>query len=167
MKKQSLLVGLFVVLSSFGFSAYAAGSAKIGIVDLSQVMAQAKEGNEIKAKLEKEFEPRKKSLMSFQDQIKSDIEKLQRDDAIMTDTQKSTLQQKIIADRKSFEEKGQAYQQELNAAHNKAMQLFFVKVKKVVDSIAKADKYDYILQKEGVFFSATNNDITSEVVAKL
>lgn len=148
-------------------TASAANTAKIGIVDLSKVITQAKEGNQIKAKLAKEFEPRKNSLMSFQNSIKADIEKLQRDDAIMTDTQKSELQQKIMADRKSFESQGQAYQKELNAAHNKAMQVFFEKVKKVVDVIAKADKYDFILQKEGVFFSANNNDITEKVIAKL
>ncbi len=166
MKKQSWLVGLFIVLSGLGINVQAATS-KVGIVDLAKIMAQAKQGNEIKAKLAKEFEPRKKSLMSFQDSIKADIEKLQRDDAIMTDAQKTALQQKIMTDRKAFEEKGQAYQKELTAAHNKAMQLFFGDVKKVVDVIAKSGKYDMILQKEGVFYSASNMDITSQVVAKL
>lgn len=166
MKKQTWLVGLFAVLSAFSLSVQAA-SPKVGVVDLGQVMAQAKQGNEIRQKLEKEFEPRKKQLMSFQDSIKADIEKLQRDDAIMTDAQKTTLQQKIMKDRKSFEEQGQAYQQELNAAHNKAMQAFMADVKKVVDEIAKAGKYDVILQKEGVFFSTSAMDLTSKVVAKL
>ncbi len=166
MKKQSWLVGLFVLLSGFCLSVQAA-TPKVGVVDLAQVMAQAKQGNEIKAKLAKEFEPRKKELMSFQDSIKVDIEKLQRDDAIMTDAQKTALQQKIMKDRKSFEEQGQGYQQELNAAHNQAMQSFLGEVKKVVDVIAKAEKYDVILQKEGVFFAISGMDITNKVVAKL
>lgn len=166
MKKQSWLVGLVVLLSGFCLNVQAA-TPKVGVVDLAQVMAQAKQGNEIKAKLAKEFEPRKTELMSFQDKIKSDIEKLQRDDAIMTDAQKTALQQKIMKDRKAFEEQGQAYQQELNAAHNKAMQGFFAEVKKVVDGIAKNEKYDVILQKEGVFFASSSMDLTNQVVAKL
>jgi Skp family chaperone for outer membrane proteins len=47
------------------------------------------------------------------------------------------------------------------------MQTFFEKVKKVVDNIAKAEKYDLILQKEGVPFASTSMDITKQVITKL
>jgi outer membrane protein len=107
-------------------------------------------------------------LVELQNNIQEDMKKLQRDNTILTDDQKQKMQQDIIAKRKDFEEKARNFQQEVNQAQNAAMQKLFNKVKGVVDSVAKSEKYDLILQKEAVQFSASDaNDITPKVIAKL
>ena len=72
-----------------------------------------------------------------------------------------------MASRNKMQKQGQAYQQELTMAQNQAMQGFFDRVKKIVDGIAKNEKYDLILQKEGVPFATQKMNITNKVIKKL
>lgn len=163
-KKQILAVGLFSLLSGLSFSASA---EKFGIVDISKIMAESKEASVVKTQLEAKFKPREQKLLALQKSIQADMEKLQRDDAVMTEAQKKSLQEKIMTARKEFETKGRAFQQEVNVAQNQAMQKLFSKVKVVVDDVAKAGKYDVIFQKDAVQYIAPDHDITSKVIEKL
>lgn len=157
------IIGLLAVVFCVSVQAQ-----KIGVVDINQVMANTKETAEIKKQLETKYRPKEQSLVELQNNIQEEMKKLQRDNTILTDEQKQKMQQDIIAKRKDFEEKARNFQQEVNQAQNAAMQKLFNKVKGIVDSVAKSEKYDLILQKEAVQFSASDaNDITPKVIAKL
>ena len=162
MKKSLLVVGILSFL--FSFPSFA---EKIGIVDINKVMAESKDASKIKSDLEAKFKPREQKLLTEQKSIQEDIQKLQRDDAVMTEAQKKALQEKIIKARKDFEIKGRAFQQEVNTAQGQAMKQLFEKVKGVVDSVAKAGKYDVIFQKDAVQYISPDHDITSQVIVKL
>lgn len=162
MKKNIWLSAIAALCLSFG-----ANAERIGVVDINKVMGSSKQAAEIKAKLEKKYRPREEKLLALQKTIQEDIQKLQRDASVMTDEQKKSLQEKIMKARQGFENKGRAFQQEVNKAQNEEMQKLFGQVKSVVDSVAKSEKYDVVLQKDAVQYIAGNNDITNKVIAKL
>jgi len=161
-KKTVLAIGLVSML--FGFNASA---QKIGIVDINKVMSSSKDAASIKSELEAKYKPREQKLLGEQKAIQEEIKKLQRDDSIMTEAQKKSLQEKIMAYRKNFEAKGRSFQQEVNAAQSQAMKNLFDKVKVVVDTVAKNNKFDVVFQKDAVQYIAPGNDITAKVIAKL
>lgn len=153
----------FLLLSTAGF----ADAPKIGVVDLQKIMQTSPKMKEIQQRLEKDFMPRRDKLITMEEQLKSDMEKLKRDSAVMSEAQKKELQSKIMTNKQALDKEGQAYQQELSTEHNKAVQGLYEKVKAVIDQVAKEKKYSLVIQKEAAPYSDNQLEITDLVMKKL
>lgn len=157
----ALLVALF--FSSLTANVFA-DSAKIGVVDLQKIMQTSSQMKTIQQKLEKEFKPRRDKLVASETALKSDMEKIKRDSAILSQNQKKDLEKKILAAQQQFERDGQQYQQELSTAHNEAMEGLYTKVRSAISKIAQDEKYDLIVQKDAAPFSIAALDVTEKVM---
>lgn len=140
---------------------------KIGVVDLQRIMQTAPQMKSIQEKLEKEFRPRRDQLVKMEETLKNDMQKFKRDSAIMTQEQKRDLEKKIVASQQTFEREGQQYQQELSTAHNEAMEDLYTRIRKAIEVVAVADKYDVVLQKEAAPYSSQQLDMTDKVLEKI
>ncbi|MCC5791973.1 MAG: OmpH family outer membrane protein [Legionellaceae bacterium] len=164
---KRIMMALFVLFASlFSVSAFA-DAASIAVVDLQKIMQTTPKMQVIQQKLEKDFSPRREKLVKMEEVLKNDMEKLNRDAAVLSNTEKKDLQKKIMESRQKFEQDGQAYQQELNTAHNKAMQSLYDEVSKIIAAIAVKQKYDLVLQKDAAPYSASKLDITAQVLEQL
>lgn len=157
---------LLVAGSVFVFSS-AFAEVKVGVVDLHQVLQQSSKARAINQKLEQDFKPRQQNIVGLQQQLRVDADKLNKNANVLSASQKSELENKIVKEKRDIQNAGQAYQQDLSMAQNKAMQTFFVEVKKAVDQVANQGQYDLILQKENVPFSAQKIDVTQQVIKVL
>jgi outer membrane protein len=144
-----------------------AADMKVGVIDFRLLVSQSKDVKAAKKTLEAQFKPKQEAIVALQNSIKADMEKFQRDAAVMTDVQKKSLQEKVLKARDELNARGREYEQALNQAQNKTMQAFFAKVKKIVDEVAASDKYDLILQRENTPFAKSSMDITAKVAKKL
>lgn len=161
MRISAVLVAL--VFGLLGTSVFA-DPAKIGVVDLQKIMQTSSQMKDIQQKLEKEFKPRRDKLMASEASLKSDMEKLKRDSAIMSATDKKDLEKKILSAQQQFERDGQQYQQELSTAHNEAMEGLYAKVRAAITKIAQTEQYDLIVQKDAAPFSNDALDVTDKIV---
>lgn len=157
------IVGVIAVMV-FCLGTVFAESTKIGVVDLQRIMQIAPQMKTIQSKLEKEFRPRRDKLVAMEEQLKKDMQQFKRDNAVLSMDQKKELERKIVASQQTFEREGQQYQQELSTAHNEAMEDLYTRIRKAIDSVAKAGKYDVILQKDAAPFSASQLDVTDSVM---
>lgn len=162
MKRFSVVLAL--VFSAFCVNAFAADTAKIGVVDLQKIMQTSSQMKDIQQKLEKEFKPRRDKLVAMEASLKADMEKFKRDSAVLNATQKKDLEKKIIATQQQFERDGQQYQQELSTANNEAMEKLYSKVREAIAKVAEDEKYDLIVQKDAAPFSIVTLDVTDKVV---
>lgn len=158
---NAVIIGVIMTL--------AAGSSfaeinKVGVVDLQKIMQTSPQMNTVKQTLEKQFKARRDKLVSMEADLKKNVEKFQRDNAVMSDSQKKDMQKKIMTDRQVFETEGQKYQQELSAAHNKEMEALYNKVRTAISKIAQDDKFDLIIQKDAAPYSASSMDVTDQVM---
>lgn len=155
------------LLFTFSSGVALAESNKIGVVDLQKIMQNASEMKDIQAKLEKEFKPRRDKLVAAEESLKKEMEQFKRDSSVLSQSKRKALEKKIVASQQEFEQKGQQYQQELSAAHNKAMEAFYNKVRDAIVHVAKNDKYDMVLQKDAAPYSADKLDVTDKVIKQL
>ena len=160
-KKLSLCLAGLLALTS---AATMASDARIGVVDLQKIMQTSNQMKTIQQKLEKEFKPRRDKLVASETSLKGDMEKLKRDSAILTTSQKKDLEKKVLAAQQQFERDGQQYQQELSTAHNEAMEGLYTKVRAAISKIATDEKYDLIVQKDAAPFSLATLDVTEKVI---
>lgn len=161
---SSYIVGILVI---FGLNTAYADGAKIGVVDLQKIIQTSPQMKAIQDKLEKEFKPRRDKLVGIEENLKKDMDKFKRDNAVMSDSQKKDFEKKIIQSQQEFERQGQQYQQELSTAHNQAMENLYEKIRSAIQVVALQGKYDVILQKDAAPYSSDKLDVTAQVVKNI
>ncbi len=150
-------------LATCNISAYAE-ELKVGVVDLQKIMQTSSQMKAIQEKLEKQFKPRRDKLVAMEEGLKKDMEQFKRDSVVLSQAQRKELEKKIVNTQQQFEREGQQYQQELGTAHNEAMEELYSKIRQAIAKVAKAEKFDLILQKDAAPYSEDKLDVTAKVI---
>jgi len=163
MMKRVLLAAVLLSFSTLTFAA----DVKVGVIDVRQILESSPQMKAIGNKIKKDFKAREDKIVSTQKALEKDVEKLRRDEAVMSKSDREKLEAKVIADKRQFKNMQEAFREDIMNAQNKAMQELLAKVDTVVQGIAKKENYDLILQREGVPFASKNVDISDQVIRQL
>lgn len=166
MKKIAVMVSAFA-LFALSFGSAMASELKVGVINIQKIMQQSQEIHAISKRLQGEFKGRQEKIVALQKTLKSDMNRLKRDEAIMSQADKSSLQEKIVRNKREFDRMQQDFQQDANMAQSKAMQKFFAKLGKKINEYAKANHYDLILRNDAVPFSSANVDVTKDILKQI
>lgn len=159
------LVALFAVV--FATVSFAAADVKIAVIDVQEILQKAPQIKKINDALTAKFKPRQEKILAQETKLKQDMQKQEKNGAVLSATEKSTLQNDSDKQKRELQRLGQDYQQDLTGEQNQAMQQFFTQLKTVIDKIAQKEQYALILQKEGVPYAASKIDITQQVLKEL
>ena len=163
MKKLLFTIALSLCITS----AFAADQTKVGIIDVRQVLESSQEMKAIGEKIKKDFKGREDKIITAQKSLQKDIERLRRDESVIAKSEREKLEAKVIADKREFKNKQDAFREDIMTAQNNAMQKLLAKVDSAVQGLAKKDNYDLILQREGVPFASSKVDVTDQVIKSL
>jgi outer membrane protein len=168
MRKILLSMVSVAALALVSLSASADTSVlKVGVIDLQQIIQKAPQVATINAQLNKQFKPRQDKILSTQKDLQAETDKLERNSATMSVTDRNKLQDQVMADRSSMQEMVVAFQRDLTAAQNQGMQSFMTQLNTVINSIAKVGNYNLILQRAAAPYADSGLDITSQVLQAL
>ncbi len=160
-----LCVCLVVWLGMVGTVAVAA-EMKIGFVNAARVLEEAPQADAARVRLEKEFSPRDKKLVDAQKKVRKLEEKLTRDGAIMSETERRKLERDILSQQRELKRGQEEFREDLNIRRNEAFDTLRLRVFEVINDIAKAEKYDLVIS-DGVVYADGRIDITGKVVEQL
>lgn len=139
---------------------------KIAYVDAAKVLDQAPQAEQVTSRLKQEFSPRDKALQESRKQLKELEDKMARDGAIMSDTERSRLEREIVVKKRDLQNAADAFRDDLNLRRNDEMNKLLAVVQQAIIGIGKEQKYDLIMY-EGVAYASDAIDITDQVVKKL
>jgi outer membrane protein len=139
----------------------------VGVLDMRQVMEKSTQIAQIRQKLQKDFQPKQQKVVAAQSSLKSDAERLRRDNAIMNNNDRKQLEQKILTGQQNLQKMQASFQQELMAEQNKALKGFLDTVKVVIEKIAKTENLSLVITKDTVAYVTPTLDITNKVVQQL
>jgi len=168
MKVNRHVLALFATLAFTvtGLSPAVAADYKIGVVNALKVLEAAPQAEEAKAKLEKEFAGRDRELVSQQKELRSLEERMSKDGAIMSESERAALERDIINTRRDLKRSQDEFREDVNFRRNEE----FAKIQKQIVEAIKAEaedkKYDLILG-EGVIYAGKKVDITEDVIKRL
>ena len=166
MKKISPIIYV-VLLSAFaGYSGSLLAETKIGFVDTVKLMESAPQAKSAQSKIEKEFAPREKELVALQRQIKTKEDKLSRDGAVMSESERSKLEREILSKRRDLKRSQEEFRDDLNIRRNEVLAKLQKDMYEAVVALAKEQKFDLIMS-QGVVYSSDKVDITASVLKKL
>ncbi|MCL1084878.1 MULTISPECIES: OmpH family outer membrane protein [Shewanella] len=144
-----------------------AHAEKIAVVDMGAVFEQLPQREQISQSLKKEFGDRMASVQKMQEEMRSLMEKQQRDGALMNDAQKTELVRKMESLKSEYQLKGKALDEDLRHRQGEEQNKLLEKVQKAINIIAEKDQYDLVLQRGAVIYVKSNADISSKVVEAL
>ncbi len=165
MKKKTslLLMAASVLLMAAGV---AQAELKIGFVNVGKVLEKAPQAQKAKTRLETEFSPRDKALMSQQKEIKNLEDKLTRDSAVMGDEERRKLEKDIVDKKRDAARAQQEFSEDLNMRRNEELGNLQKRIVEAVRALAKEESYDLLLT-DGVIYANDQIDVTARVQQKL
>jgi outer membrane protein len=156
---------VFCVVCLAPFTNALAQELKIGIVQSERIMREAPQIKAAEAKIEQEFSKRGKELEEFASRIKAMSEKLDKDAAVLSESDRIKRQRDLIDLDKDFQRKREIFREDLAQRKNEELSVVLERVNKVIKQIAEAEKYDLVLQ-EAIYFSP-RLDMTDKVLKAL
>ncbi len=170
METRAFWYKLFGVLLAFIFllsaNVVSAQGIKIGYVNAVKVIEKAPQGEAALKKLESEFDPRDKQLVSMQNDIKQLEDDLEKNGLIMADVDRRAKERKILAMKRNLRRATQEVREDYNLRRNEELAVLQKIVKQAIVEIAKQEKYDLIVH-EGTIYASSTIDITDKVLEKL
>lgn len=170
MKSQTKISALFcsVAFAALSLSCMAnalAQETKIGFVNTERIFREATPAKAAEAKIVQEFSKRDKELQDLAARLKGMSDKLDKEAAVLSESDRVKRQRELADLDKDFQRKQREFREDLNQRRNEELATVLERTNKVIKQIAEAEKYDIIFQ-DAVTFSP-RIDITDKVLKAL
>lgn len=139
---------------------------RIGYVNTAKVIDEAPQGVAALKKLETEFGPRDKELVTLQTKIRALEEELQRGGTAMKPAERRDREREILGLKRELKRATQEFREDYNLRRNEELAALQQIVRKAVIELARQEKYDLVLH-DGTIFASEAVDITDKVLRKL
>lgn len=139
---------------------------KIGAVNTIRLLEQSPQAENMRALIEKEFAPKDRELVAAQKKLKDMEDRLAKDAAIMSETERRNLERDIINDRRELKRSQDEFREDLTFRRNEEMAKIQKEIIEAIQAVAKGGAFDVVLT-EGVIYASPKVDITAMVVDAL
>jgi outer membrane protein len=156
----------FALLGLFAGASVQAADLKVGFVNVARLLEKAPQAEKAKKELEREFAPRDKKLVAEQKNIKQMEERLAKDAAIMSDSERQKLDKEVISRKREAKRLQDEFREDFNLRRNEELTQLQKEIFEAIQSLAKDEKYDLLLT-DGVVYASEAIDVTSKVERKL
>lgn len=148
-------------------SAAAQADVKIGVVDVPLVLSKLPQKDEVGEKLKKEFADRVQKVEKMRSELQSLESKLQKDGALMSETEQSEQLRKLKSLQAQYQIEGQSLDEDSRRRQAEERNALLQKVKTAIDAVAARDGFDVVLQGGGVVYAKPNMDLSEKVIAEI
>jgi outer membrane protein len=142
-----------------------AQESRIGFVSTERIFREAVPAKAAQTKIEQEFSRRDKELQDMAAKLKSMSEKLDKDAAVLSESDRVKRQRDLADLDKDFQRKQREFREDLNQRRNEELAIVLERTNKVIKQIAEAEKYDIVFQE--AVYASPRIDITEKVLKAL
>ncbi|MBL4817749.1 MAG: OmpH family outer membrane protein [Deltaproteobacteria bacterium] len=156
----------YLVVLSLLFSLVSSAELKIAVIELERALNETSDGQKAQKDLKKEFDKTQALLEKKQGELKKAHEKFQSKSAVMNEKARQEEGMKLQGQIAEFQQLSGESQQEFMAKQNETMKGLLDKMTPIVESVAKKEDYDLVLNKTEatVVYAKPGLNITDRVV---
>lgn len=158
-----------VALSLFSLSAIAADdkdfSGRIGVVNSERIFKDSNMAKASQAKLQSEFAKREKDLRDDAQKIKTAAERLDKDAAVMSDTDRVRRQRELADADRELQRKQREFTEDVNQRSFEERSKIAQKANQALKAVAEQRKLDLIVQEAA--YVNPKIDVTDDVIKAL
>ena len=130
-------------------------------------MSEIPQTKAIKSKLNTEFDSRIREMQRMETEGQTLASKLKKDESFMSAAEKTKSQRRLAELQAEFNVKAQALQEDQRRRYGEEQKKVIEKIKTAVDSIAKSEGYDMVLNRQAVLFTDEKYDISTQVIQQV
>ncbi len=164
MKKMLKVAGIGLIMMASGV---AQAATKIAVVDMGQVFQQSPQREQVSQQLQSEFKPRADELQALEKEFNDMMAKGQRDEALMSETEKQELRNQLASKQQELQMKGQAFQEDNARRQNEETNKLLSKIEVAIKAIAAEEKIDLVLDRQAALFMSPDLDISEKVIERV
>ena len=142
-----------------------AADVKVGYVNIEKILEAAPQAEAAREAIEKEFAPRDRELVRIQQDIRDMAERLEKDGAIMKDSERTKLSQDIRDRKRDLKRLSEEFREDLNIRQNQELGKLQRKVVEAIQALAKKEDFDLIVRN--ALYYSDRVDITALVIDQL
>ena len=143
-----------------------AEAAKIVVADQLEALMNTQKAKKMIKVLQQELEPDEKQLSELKSSIRSLVDKMKKDSAVMSESQKRKMEKELEDKRVDHRYLAQKLQKRLQDAQEEILKELGPAFKEAAEAVVKNGGYDLVLQKQAVIHAADAIDITAEMTKK-
>jgi outer membrane protein len=147
-------------------SGTAGAETKMGYVNFQKLLEDAPQTKAAMQALENEFAPRRRELLTMQNDLKARDEKFQKENAVMSEADRVKAEKQLRDQQREFSRKAGEFQDDASTRRNEEIGKVQRYLVTEIQGYATAQGYDLVLG-DGVFFAKGPLDITANVLAVL
>src|SRR5713226_7693547 len=144
----------------------ASAEIKMGVVNFQKLLEDAPQTKTAMQALENEFAPRRRELLTMQNDLKARDEKLQKEGAVMSEADRAKAEKTLRDQQREFSRKAGEFQDDASTRRNEEIGKVQRYLVTEIQGYANDKGFDLVLG-EGVFFAKGPFDITANVLAVL
>ncbi len=153
------------LLAQANVYAQTSNGSRIAFVSTERIFREAAPAKAAQAKLEQEFAKRDKDLQDVAARLKSETERLDKDAAVLSESDRLKRQRDLADLDKEFQRKQREFREDLNQRRNEELAVVLDRTNKVIKQIAESEKYDIVFQE--AVYASPRIDITDKVLQAL
>ena len=161
--KQAVRVALATLLFASGV---AVADTKIGYVNTEKLLREAPLSLAAQKRLEKEFSSREIELQKMTKQARDLQTQLDKEGTTMPETDRKNKERELANLNRELQRQSREFREDLNLRRNEELGQIQVRARKVIIDIAKAEKYNMIIEQAAVYVDP-KNDLTDRVMKAL
>ncbi|MEO1574977.1 MAG: OmpH family outer membrane protein [Pseudomonadota bacterium] len=160
------LFSLLLVLSA-AFAGHAnAADLNVGFVNIQRLLAESPQSKSLLQSLKDEFAPRLRGIEDQETQFKSEVEKLQRDAAVMGDQERREAERTLRDKQRDIVRRKEELDEDFTLRRNEILGQIQKSLMEEVQSFARTQRYDLIVG-EGVLYASDAVDVTAQILSAL
>ena len=140
---------------------------KIGIVDVQQVLRDAKAARALRPQMEQQRRAFQMEVRERERRLRDAGKDLSEKRALLSATNFDEKRRALEEEGRKAQEAVQERKRKLDRIFNETKDIILKELLEVVGAIADEKKLDIVLEKRVVFLSANSLDLTPEIVARL
>lgn len=139
---------------------------KIGVVNLGRLVTESPQAERARKNMEGQFAGRMEELKEQREKLQSDVERLKRDGAVMSEEARQKLEDSIRSQQRRLQMAQEEYNEDVQRAEQSEMQDLRDDIRAVIDEFARSEGYDLIIG-DGILYAGDKVDLTSQVLSRL
>ena len=167
MKHVSKAIIASALLGSSLLAAPVMAEQKIAVVDVQGIFQAMPQAAEITANIQAEFKTQIDEVNQLQKDGQFYAERIQRDEATMSEQEKKDIQEKILDVRRQLAEKAQPLQQNIQRRSQEEQNKLLALISQAIDAVATKEGYDVVLNAGAAAFAKPDFDISKDVLEQV
>ena len=139
---------------------------RLGVVNPIKVLEAAPQADDARKRLEREFQPRDKTIVAGQKKVKGLEDKLAKDGPGMAESERRTLERNLINEKRELKRAQDEFREDFTVRRNEEFGKIQRQVVEAIQAFAKEEGFDIIVG-EGVVYANEKVDVTAKVVERL